>query len=466
MITFGTDGWRAVIADEFTFANVRALAGALAEYLMDHDENRPIAVGYDTRFLSGEFAEAAAKTLEAAGFEVLLSRDAIPTPCLSYGVHRLGLACGVMITASHNPPRYNGVKLKAWYGGSAATAFTDGVLEYIQRPLKRRGGVGPGGRVIVYDFLPDYLARLEALVNMNRVRDFAARVIFDPMHGAARDLIPRLLAGGRVSVCQIRAEDNPGFGGSCPEPIERNLGALAAAARQQGGIGLATDGDGDRLGAVDEDGRWVSPHEVYAVLLRHFAPQAGGPSGRKVVKTASMTAMVDKLARARGLDVIETDVGFKNIVPHVLSNDILMGGEESGGFCFAGHIPERDGIVAGLKLLEAAAVSGRTLSQLVRGVFDEVGPHYYARIDRPARSNPRPGLGRLAEHCPAELAGLEVVGVRAGDGIKMNLADGSWLFMRASGTEPLLRFYAESTSEAGVTRLLDAAEALWQQIEP
>lgn len=462
MIHFGTDGWRAVIADDFTFENVRRVASALGRYLADLGESRPVAIGFDTRFLSAEFAEAAAGALADWGCEILLSDRAIPTPCLSHSVCRMGLSCGVMITASHNPPRYNGVKIKAPYGGTALPGFIAGLTVRLQCDAAPERPVRRPGRVVSSDFVQPYLDSLGKQANLSCIRDLPGQLIFDPMHGAARGLLARLLGDGRLQVQEMRGEENPGFGGSSPEPVERNLGALTEAVREsRGALGLATDGDGDRLGAVDDEGRWVSPHRVFAVLLRHLVPKAVGNQGRRVVKTFSTSEMINKLALARGLEVIETEIGFKNIVPHILSGGVLMAGEESGGFCFEGYIPERDGLLSALKLLEAVAVSGRPLSQLVADVFDEVGPHCYGRTDYPARDNPGFILQWIRDNSPEELAGLEVNGIEARDGVKMRLVDGSWLLMRASGTEPLVRFYAESSSETGVQDLLEAAGHLW-----
>jgi len=469
-IKFGTDGWRAIIAEEFTFENVRLVAQAIADYILEASEGFPsVAIGFDTRFLSDRFAIEVARVLAANGIAVHLARADCPTPALSYAVRSLGAAGGVMITASHNPPRYNGIKLKTPHGSAAGPAQSRRVEEHLAANLQ--AGRRPllvnyeealaQGLIRRFDPAPAYLAHLRSLVDMETIARGGLRVVVDVMHGAGRGYMARLLEEAGCEAREIRGEMNPGFGGIHPEPIERYLGALIEEVANVGwDVGLATDGDADRIGAVDARGRFIDPHRIFALALRYLVEERGWRGA--VVKTVSTTRMVDRLAERYGLPLYETPVGFHHIAEIMLSRDVLIGGEESGGITIKGHIPEGDGILMGLLLLEIMATYGQPLHAILAELMEEVGPFYYARRDLRLRAAlPKAEMvKRLKTKVPARIGGVEVVGVEVIDGIKYLLADESWLLIRPSGTEPVLRVYAEARRPKDVERLLEFGETL------
>ncbi len=473
MIRFGTDGWRAVIADEFTFENVRRVAQAYADCLNRRDgAGRPAVVGYDTRFLSDRFAAEAARVLAANGVRVLLASHPAPTPAVSWAVRVHGAAGGVMVTASHNPPEYNGIKIKADYAGSALPALTRAVEE--QLAANEAAGRHPrlidfhaavaGGGIRLFDPRPSYLAQVRSLVDWERIGAWARargrRVVVDAMYGAGQGYLSELLAGSGVAVHEIRAEPNPGFGGIHPEPIPRNLQPLMAAVRAEGAdLGLALDGDGDRSGAVDGEGRFVDPQQVFALLLRHLVERRGWTGS--VVKTFAVTDMVDKLAARYGLRLHVRPVGFKYVCELALQEDVLIGGEESGGIGVKNHIPERDGILVDLLLLEIVATEGKPLHAVVADLLADVGPHHYRRLDlRLTAERKEALLDRLRRETPAAFAGLPVTGVDTLDGFKFRLGERGWILFRASGTEPVVRVYAELDDPALLGRVLQDGERL------
>lgn len=458
-ISFGTDGWRHVISDGFTFANVRRVAQAIANDLLARgQEGRTVIVGYDTRFLSHRYAQLVAEVLAGNGFLVLLTREAAPTPAVSWAVRERGAAGGVMVTASHNPPEYNGLKFKGAYGGSALPEMTAAVEDQLRRlgeirslPLDRALAAG---KVELFDPKPGYFHQLRRLVDFGVFARKNITVVVDPMHGAARGYLKELLAQTPLKVVEIRGDYNPGFGGVNPEPIEKNLEALRKAVEDQGAaVGLATDGDADRVGAMDEKGNFVDSHRIFALLLRHLARTRGWDGA--VVKTFSTTQMIDILAARLGKKLHITPIGFKHICRLMLEDDILIGGEESGGIGIKHHLPERDGILCSLLLLEIMALSGQTLSTLVDDLLAEVGPHYYRRLDVEV-AEPVSLMAGLLNDPPAEIGGRRVEKQDGLDGQKFFLADGSWILFRASGTEPVVRIYAEADSGAAAEELLAA----------
>jgi alpha-D-glucose phosphate-specific phosphoglucomutase len=475
-IRFGTDGWRAVISEDFTFENVRHVAQAIADHVLQGDGSdgsveRPLVIGFDTRFLSDRYAIAVANVLASNGLPVFLSKADCPTPALSLAVKQLGAAGGIMITASHNPPRYNGIKYKSSFGGSAMPDETARIEQLLERNL-REGRTAPTteipwsdsavpqpGEIVRFDPLPGYLLHLRTLINFSVIARSGLRVAIDPMYGAGRGYTARWLRELGVMVAEIHGELNPGFGGNHPEPIARNLSRLMELVKTGGyDIGLATDGDADRIGAVDAQGEFVSPHLIIALALRHLMDQ--GKRGL-VVKTISTTQLVNRLAAAHGLDVEETPVGFNYICDFMLKQPVLIGGEESGGISVLGHIPEGDGILMGLLLLEIVATAGKPLHQLIAELQDAFGPFAYDRIDQRVQPFSKKQLvARLKEDAPDELAGQRLVRVNDRDGIKYLLQDDSWLLIRPSGTEPVLRVYAEAATAEQVRRLLDVGLAL------
>ncbi len=465
-IHFGTDGWRAVISDTFTFHNLRLVSQAIADAVKtDHWNNgewegeidaRKIIVGFDTRFLSDRYARDVARVLAANGFTVRLSQADCPTPAISYAVYHHKAAAGIVITASHNAPRYNGIKLKAAYGGSALPEQSRRVEIYINDNEER--GRGPNlmdwdvarGMNLIDRFnpLPAYYDHLRTLINFDAIAENPPRVVVDSMHGSGRGVIKGILQGTGCEVTEIRGEMNPGFGGTHPEPIGHNLGALAGAiSTGVGDLGLATDGDADRIGAMDERGNFVDPHKIMALALQYLVEQRGlnGP----VVRTVSTTRMIDRLARRYNLPVYETPVGFNHIADHMLKEDVLIGGEESGGISFKGHIPEGDGILMGLLLVELLATSGKSLSTMVNDLLEDVGPSFYERRDLRLKHPvaKKEMTSRLKNNAPDEIGGMSVSEVQTVDGVKYIIEDGSWLLIRPSGTEPVLRVYAEGRSK-------------------
>lgn len=479
-IHFGTDGWRAVISDTFTFHNLRNVTQAIADAVRSENWNNglPIpenldphkmVVGFDTRFLSDRYATDVARVLAANDYTVYLASADAPTPAISFAVRHLGAIAGVMITASHNAPRYNGVKLKAAYGGSALPEQCRRVEIYLNdnEELAR----GPNlmdleqarqeGRIQRLNPILAYSDHLRTLINFDAIAENPQRVVVDSMYGSGRGVIKGLLQGTGCEVQEIRGEMNPGFGGVHPEPIAKYLGALAGAiATGLGSFGLATDGDADRTGAMDERGNFVDPHKIMALSLRYLVEKRGwkGP----VVRTVSTTRMIDRLCERYGLPVYETPVGFNHIADYILKEDVLIGGEESGGISFRGHIPEGDGILMGLLLVEIVASSGRSLNELVEDLLQEVGPAFYKRVDlRLSHPLAKDRMSHyLIDNAPAEIGCSKVDHINQIDGVKYLIADGSWLLIRPSGTEPVLRVYAEGRTPEMVQDLMSYGETV------
>ncbi len=473
-IHFGTDGWRAVISETFTFHNLRLVSQAIADALQDSaPAPTRVVVGFDTRFLSDRYAREVARVLAANGFEVLLTRTDTPTPVVSYAVKAQAAVAGVMITASHNPPRYNGVKLKAAYGGPAPKALTRQVEAALLDNERRARGPNlmdfeqaqAQGRIRGFDPLPAYEAHVRTLLDFDALAEADFSVVVDAMYGAGRGVFLHLLRSSPIEVHEIRGERNPGFGGIHPEPIPKYLHALfAALAHGLGRVGLATDGDADRIAAVDEKGRFVDPHRILALAADYLAGHKGWRGA--LVRTVSTTRMMDRLGRLYDLPVHETPVGFDHIAAYMLETEVLVGGEESGGMSVRGHIPEGDGVLMGLLLLEMMAVRGAALADLVDDLLARVGPAHYRRVDlRLRRAVDKAALTRrLAEEAPATLAGEPVVEVNTRDGCKYVLADDSWLLIRPSGTEPVLRVYAEARSPAMLEALLAHGRAVAESL--
>jgi alpha-D-glucose phosphate-specific phosphoglucomutase len=468
-IKFGTDGWRAVISDTFTFANLRLVAQAIADYVLEETGNghAEVVVGFDTRFLSDRYAAEVARVMAGNGIIAHLTRADAPTPAISYSVVHKGAAAGVMITASHNPPRYNGVKLKASFGGAALPEQARKVEAY----LARNQEVARGPNVMDYQMALDqdlirrfdpawaYYEHLSHLINLDMISDGELRVVADAMYGSGRKCFADMLARTRCKVYEIRGEMNPGFGSIHPEPMAHYLSALGAAIQTyHADLGLATDGDADRIGAMDANGNFVDPHHIFALALKYLVEERGWSGA--VVKTVSTTRMVDRLAARYDLPLLETPVGFNYIADHMLNGDVLIGGEESGGIGIKGHIPEGDGVLTGLLLLEIVAAAKAPLHELVAGLQADVGPTFYARRDMPLR---RPVakeemVARLTGDVPKSLGGQGVTDVQTIDGVKYLLADDSWLLVRPSGTEPVLRVYAEAREQGMVDALLAYGE--------
>ncbi len=470
-IRFGTDGWRAVISDTFTFANLQLVSQAIADYVLQtaSTPEPEVVVGFDTRFLSDRYAAEVARVLAGNNIVAWLTRADAPTPAISYNVVHRKAAAGVMITASHNAPRYNGVKLKAAYGGSASAHQARIVERFLEENQARARGPNMIDhqtaieRELIRRFDPSwaYYEHLSHLVDLDRISAGELRVVADSMYGSGRSCFREILSRTRTRLTEIRSEMNPGFGGIHPEPIARYLQALMPAMQAyHADIGLATDGDADRIGAVDGQGNFVDPHHIFALAIRYLVEKRGWTG--MVVKTVSTTMMVDRLASRYGLALRETPVGFNHIADLMLVEDVLIGGEESGGIGIKGHIPEGDGILMGLLLLEIVAEAGVPLHELVADLQKTVGPTCYARRDMrlPHPVVKSEMIERLTGNAPPSMNGQTVSEVDTLDGAKYRLADDSWLLIRPSGTEPVLRVYAEAPDKSGVDVLLDVGRKM------
>ena len=462
-IQFGTDGWRGVIGDDFTFANVRRAAAAVAAYVRAKKmAERGLVVGYDTRFLSSEFARAAAEVIAAAGIPVVLADQPTPTPAVSFAVVERQAAGAVVITASHNPARWNGFKFKAPYGGSASPAITREIEKRLGRVARSAGNPSAGGRggIETADLRRPYLDRLKTMVRLDRVRASGRRFVADPMYGAARGCLAALFEEAGIPYREIHSELNPLFPGLNPEPIEPHVAELRAAVVSGGyDAGLATDGDADRVGAIDRTGEFIDSHKIFSILLRHLAGDLGMRG--EVVKTFSTTQMVDKLAKKYGLPLHIMPIGFKYVTALMLERDILIGGEESGGIGIKGHLPERDGVLNALLLAQVMAERGKTLGEMVEELSREFGPHCYERVDLQMENALAARAVARAKRLSRSggIAGLRVTRIETLDGVKLFFGDSAWLLVRASGTEDLLRLYAEAPSREQVKGLLEEMTA-------
>ena len=461
-IRFGTDGWRAPIARGFTFQNLQALAQAICDVTRADGAERTV-VAYDRRFLARRAAQEVVGVLLGNGFQVHLSDRAEPTPALSCQVVESGAHLGIALTASHNPAEFLGLKIKTAAGASAAPELTDRVERAVGlsqvRTLAPSRGIALG-RLEIGSFAPAHLSRLRRVVDLDALRRARLRIAFDAMHGAAGPVLEDLLGDATIEVTTIRGDRDPLFGGQAPEPTRDRLGPLLATVAPGGfSFGFATDGDGDRIAAVDEHGAFVSPLQVIAVLALHLTRRRLVPGG--LAKTFANTVYLDRIAAAEGRPFYCLPVGFKHIAALLSRGEIAIGGEESGGIGVAGYLPERDGVLAGLLLIEAVAESGMTLSGLVSALAAEFGELHYDRLDLhgPAEQWGR-ALAHLREQPPERVAGLRVTGIDPLDGLKLLLGEEGWLLLRASGTEPVLRIYAETRTPQAVAALLAAGKDL------
>ncbi|MBI3852358.1 MAG: phosphoglucomutase/phosphomannomutase family protein [Verrucomicrobia bacterium] len=482
-IKFGTDGWRAIIAEDFTFANLDRVSQATADYWNENPvegtEKRAI-VGYDRRFLSDQFARRTAEVLAGNGFQVTLTSEPTPTPAVSFAVKHERAVGGVMITASHNPPAFNGFKLKAHYGGSADPALCQAVEQMLDKNPIRALDLKQALKeklVLLKDLRPVYYRAVKRLVDFKLIARSKLRFAHDALFGVGAGCFDELLAGTSCKVTTLNAVHDPLFGGIDPEPIEKNYGRSQIYLRKHPhDICLVTDGDADRVGGMDGRGKYLSTHQLICLLLHHFvvnrSPRGVAgltPPGKgrgRVIKALTTTSMVDKMCAAYGLELVETGVGFKYICAEMLKGNVLLGFEESGGIGFPGHIPERDGILAGLMLLEMLATERTSINKMLARLEKQFGPHRYARIDA---HFPLEKRNALMEFCknnpPTALLGSPLADIKSYDGIKFVAQDGSWLMLRGSGTEPILRIYAEANSDAGAKTLLRLGVRLTKMIQ-
>ena len=469
-IKFGTDGWRAVIAEEFTFANVARVAQATADYWKANPiagTEQKVIVGYDRRFLSNEFARISAEIFVGNGFSVVLTPEPTPTPSVSFAVKQQKAIGGVMITASHNPPIFNGFKLKSDYGGSSAPETCKGVEGCLDKtPIQRikLADALNSKQIVVKDVRPAHYTALKKLVDFKLIAKSKLRFAHEALFGVGAGCFEQLLAGTTCKVTTLNGAHDPLFGGINPEPIEANYKRSQTFLKKHPhDLCLVTDGDADRVGGMDGRGNYLTTHILICLLLNHFFNNRKG-TGR-VVKALTTTSMLDKMCLAWGLPLVETGVGFKYICAEMLKGDVLLGAEESGGIGFPGHIPERDGIAAGLMLLEMLAVERVSLNKLIPKLEKQFGPHRYGRIDTHFPLEKRGVLmDFLKNNPPDKLLRSPIAEVKSFDGVKFVAQDGSWLMLRGSGTEPILRIYAEAGTDRDVAKLLCLGMELTKQV--
>jgi phosphomannomutase len=467
-IKFGTDGWRAIIADDFTFANVRIAAEAIAAYIhAKEDPKKGLCIGYDTRFGSKAFARACAEVAAATGIPVMLANAITPTPALSFGVRERGAAGGIMITSSHNPAQWNGVKYKAWYGGSGKPSIMAAIESYLGKPVAR---AEQPASIQEVDFLPTYLKSIEGFTSLDKLAKSGMKFCIDSMYGTGGTLISDIFTRLGVDHVQIRANADPLFGGIHPEPIEPHIRALGEAVVANGcQAGLCTDGDADRIGATNEHGEFVDPHKIYCVLLSWVLKYHNDWPGA-VTRAVNTTKMLDRICKKHGRELIEHGIGFKFVCDYMLEREIVMGGEESGGIGFQRHLPERDGLLNALLLANVMAEEGKPLGKLVADLQAEYGEHQYGRIDLQISEEIKSGAiarAKALETGDAIFAGMPILRQENLDGVKFYLdnpeaaskakAAETWLLLRASGTEPLMRVYCESCSKESVAKVLESA---------
>ncbi len=457
-VKFGTDGWRGILADDFTDVNVRLAAGAIARYLCAHeDAARGLCIAYDTRFMSQRFAQIVAEVAASAGIPVRLADRITPTPALSYAVKHLGAAGGVMITSSHNPAEWNGVKFKASYGGSGSPAIMAKIEGYLGQgtPMAKAGAA-----ITEADFLSPYVAAISVFADLDRIAAARQKYAIDCMYGAGRGVLSDIFTRKGIDHVEIRAELNPLFPGIQPEPIPPHIRALeVAVVEHHCQAGFATDGDADRIGAVDEEGHFVDANKIYCLLLEWLLKRKQWPGD--VARACNTTKMLDRIAARYGRKLYEHGIGFKHVCELMLTKDILIGGEESGSIGIGRHLPERDGLLNALLLANIMAEEGRTLGTLVNKLQQEYGEHHYGRLDLHIPEAVKQSAIRRASMGVNEFAGMRVLRLETLDGLKFYLDNPAaeaetWLLLRASGTEPLLRIYAESGSRATVDALLEA----------
>jgi alpha-D-glucose phosphate-specific phosphoglucomutase len=467
-IKFGTDGWRAVIDEDFTFENVRYCAQGVADYIKKAKlAERGIVIGYDTRRHSEDFAATAAEVLAGNGIKVHLTPSPTPTPVISYGVLAKKAAGAIIITASHNPAEWNGFKYKDENGWSASEEITSKIVDFISRSYAsgrvERLALAEAkkkGMVLMSDLSPAYFTQIASLVDINSLRKSGLKVVIDPMYGAGAGYLKKILEGGVLQATEIHGERNPLFPGIHPEPILPHLNELADTVKKnRADVGLANDGDADRMGIIDEKGNFITQLQVFALLCLYLL-EVRGERGA-IIKTLTTTSMAYRLGEIFNVPVYETAVGFKYIAPLMKSENAIIGGEESGGYGFRGHVLERDGILANLYFLDFMVKTGKKPSELLEYLFSKVGPHYYHRIDIKFPQEERQAIvGRVRDNPPESIDGVKVARLDTTDGYRFILADNSWLLIRFSGTEPLLRIYSETDSLERAERLLEIGKKI------
>ena len=451
-IKFGTDGWRAIIADTYTLENVRILTQAVADYL---GKGKKVAVGYDTRFMSANFAAAAAEVLQNNGIEVLLSDQPTPTPALSFVVKLRKLDLGIMITASHNPAEYNGFKIKNSAGGGASQEITRAVEALLGKTPVLDVATVQTTRTGTVDIIKDYVEFIRSYIDLKKIRNKKFKVLVDSMYGSGDSFIAEVLKDTSIKVEFMRNTINPSFGGGRPEPVEENLEELKARVKNEKfDLGIALDGDADRIAAVAPGGVFIHPQKILGLLALHLNQDRLWSGG--LVKTICGSTMMDNIAKFLGIKLYETPVGFKYISNLMETEDIVAGGEEAGGMGVKGYIPERDGTMAGLLLIEMMVYRNKNMLKILEETEKQFGHYYYVRQDFHLKKRVEP----KKETLPKELLGKKVIEVKDYDGIKLICEDESWLMFRPSGTEPIMRTYAEAKDPVQAKKLLELAEEI------
>ncbi len=462
VIKFGTDGWRGIIADEFTVENVRRVAQGTAEYIKKNfPTNLQVVLGHDCRFAGELFAENTARVFNANGIKVKMAKGFVSTPMISLGAVKLNAALGVIITASHNPPSYNGFKLKAHYGGPSSPAVIDeveqAIPENLELVLKSHAENCAAGMVEYVDLETMYVQEVESKFNIPLIKKSKMEFAYDAMYGAGQHVMRRIFP----DISLLHCEHNPGFDGQAPEPIDKNLAEFRELIAVSGDIdcGLVTDGDADRIGLYNKAGKFVDSHHII-LLLVHYLHKYKGMDG-KVITTFSATSKITQLAKAYGLDIEITKIGFKYICEKMVTENVLVGGEESGGIAIKGFIPERDGIWIGLTLWEFMASTGKSLDELIQEVYDVVGSFAMGRIDLHITEEIKQ---KVLANCQAGLytqfGSYQIEKIETIDGFKFHLGNGEWVMIRASGTEPVLRVYSESNTDENAAKILEATKSV------
>lgn len=465
MIHFGTDGWRGIISEEYTFANLKLVAEGIAAYVSAcRDGSKGVVIGFDARFLSAQYAKLCAEVLAQRGITVYLADAILPTPALSWQVVDRKAAGGIMITASHNPPEYNGLKYKAPYGGAASPEMIAKIEEQVRRLESGKAVPAASQNASVEYFTPkqSYLSHIQNILDGKLLAGYKDKIVFDVMHGAAVGYPSALAECYQLNLMEIRGEHHPLFGGVNPEPVPANLEALRRAVIESGAsFGLATDGDGDRIAAMDRQGRYINAHQIIALLARYLVEKKGWTGA--VVESLNMSEFVRKIAQKYSLATQETPVGFKYITELMLEGDVLVGGEEAGGIGIKNYIPERDGLLIGFLLIEAAAAYGKPLGDLIAEMMHETGSYFYGRRDLHLTEKQKKRLlDRINSGLPEILANFKLTKDASADGYKY-VFDAGWVIFRVSGTEPIVRVYAETTNEQVLEQILGGAQNYAQE---
>lgn len=458
-IKFGTDGWRAIIGDEFILENVRKVALGVAKYLKENSKNNSsIVIGYDTRFLSENFATSVAEIISSYGINIKLFSKPSITPACSFSVVDGNHTLGLMITASHNSKEWNGIKIKSSNGGSAEVKVVNEIEKNINNFTSDFTTHKHSNSSKIETFNPNenYIKSIKQIINLEHIKTQNIKVIVDNMHGSGSGIIKTILSGGNIIINEIRSDNNPDFPGmNQPEPIEENLKPLSKAVLQQkANLGIALDGDGDRLGIIDETGKYITTLEVFSLLTNYLSNQQNNKSG--IACTITMSSMIDKLGEKNNIPVYRTPVGFKHVGPIMKRYSCFIGGEESGGYAFKEHIPERDGVLSGLLFLQALTSNKQKISELISNLYSKFGTHIYKRVDKKKSAESIKSLSeKINKISPKSISGLSISSIDRQDGVKFFLSDGSWIVLRISGTEPLVRIYAESDDEEKLNSIIN-----------